>query len=72
MEGEVRITTLQKNNLFFSIFSNGLNNEPYGVSYYEGCYEIFSFFFERGNEKILTNMNVIKMKHTITFYLFCI
>ena len=51
MEGEVRITASQENNLFFSVFSNGLNNEPYGVSYYEDCYEIFPFFFERGKRE---------------------
>lgn len=50
MEGEVRITASQENNLF-SVFSNELNNEPYGVSYYEGCYEIFPFFYERGKRE---------------------
>lgn len=48
MEDKVRMIESRKNNLFFSIFSDGLNNEPYGISYYEGFYEIFSFLFERG------------------------
>lgn len=72
MEDEVRITALQKTGSFlFSLMDLIMNHM---VSHIMKVFMKYFFLSVRvaKKKKILTNMNVMKMKLIVPFYLFCI